>query len=405
MHLGQPADLYCMGTGATSSEGLVRRLLSLAIVGAGMAAVAGCGAAQSAHVPSRSPGAAPGTENPKAQSSLATLVAKTRSGVIRIEANGCAGQAVGTGVVIGPRLVATVEHVVAGASTISLKQDGRIVSSATVIGEDSARDVALLRTSSAINGYVFSLASRAPQLGDSVAALGFPLGLPLTVTRGSVGGTARTIPINGIDRRDLVQTDAAVNPGNSGGPLISTDTGQVVGFVDLGTSGLNGIAFAVSSQVAQPLLQAWQAAPQPLPAALCSNPDGSPSGPPVAPPASGTPTGVVNGQDGGGFNVGQGCSDNPHSSLLGCNDSPSMPVGDSARTCAGGITIDAQTTTCGLAQAVLANYQTDGPVSVLNPDTGQNERLSCLTGGSGTTGYVFCQGEAASGALYLRWHP
>jgi len=114
-----------------------------------------------------------------------------------------------------------------------------------------------------------------------VAALGFPLGLPLTVTRGSVSGLDRSIPIVGLVRRRLVQTDAAVNPGNSGGPLLSSDTGVVVGLVDLGTSQANGLAFAVSAQVAGPLLQAWATAPQVVPAASCANSNP----PPAATPA------------------------------------------------------------------------------------------------------------------------
>lgn len=392
----------------------MRRPLSFALAGICIAAVAGCGASQSttftsaATSPSSVSAAPVQPKGVSAPVSLATLVARTQSGVIRVEANGCSQQAVGTGVVIGPHLVATVEHVIDGASTITLKQGDTIVSSATVIGADSARDVALLRTSSPIHGYVFQLASRVPRLGDSVAALGFPLGLPLTVTRGSVSGTSRTIPINGIDRRDLVQTDAAINPGNSGGPLLSTDTGQVVGFVDLGTTATNGIAFAVSAKVAQPLLQAWQTAPQPIPAAVCSGSNGAPPQAAVPPPAAAPPNstpGAVSGQDGSGFNTGQGCSDNPNSSLPGCNDSPSIPAGDQAQSCPNGITVDATTTSCGLAENVYANYQTDGPVTALSPETGQVYTFDCFTGGPGTTGYVFCQGQAGNSALYLRWHP
>ena len=200
---------------------------------------------------------------------LAGLVAKVRSAVIRIQTDACGLREIGTGFLIGPRLVATVEHVVDGASSIQLVQDGRPVATGTVIGEDPARDVALVRSSVAIPGKPLRLASRAPQVGESVAALGFPLGLPLTVTQGSVSGLGRTIPINGIRRRQLVQTDAAVNPGNSGGPLLAVDTGAVVGLVDLGTNLANGIGFAVSAQVAQPLMRAWQVAPQAVPVATC----------------------------------------------------------------------------------------------------------------------------------------
>jgi Trypsin-like peptidase domain len=108
-------------------------------------------------------------------------------------------------------------------------------------------------------------------LGEPVVALGFPLGLPLTSTQGTVSGVGRTIPIEGVNRRDMVQTDAAVNPGNSGGPLIDVDSGDVVGLVDLGSSQINGIAFAVSTQIAQPLLQAWQHAPEPVSTAACAD--------------------------------------------------------------------------------------------------------------------------------------
>ena len=200
----------------------------------------------------------------------------------------CDGTDIGTGFLVGNRLVATVEHVVDGGQTITLKQNGKVVAHATVIGSDSARDLALVRTDKPIRGHHFVVATRSPQLGDDVAAIGFPLALPLTVTRGTVSGMDRTIPIDGLKRRNLIQTDAAVNPGNSGGPLI-TDSGAVVGLVDLGTSQANGLAFAVSSQVAKPLLQAWQAAPQPVSAATCPSP-ASPSAQAAAPPSSGTST-------------------------------------------------------------------------------------------------------------------
>lgn len=189
--------------------------------------------------------------------------------MVRIEITTCAKAGVGTGIVVGPRLVATVEHVIDQASSVTIKRNGRILASGTVIGADPGRDLALVRTSKPIKGYRFRLADRAPELGEAVAALGYPLGLPLTVTRGSVSGLDRTIAIEGLQRRKLVQTDAALNPGNSGGPLFSADTGEVLGLVDLGSLTFNGIAFAVSAEIAGPLLEAWTKAPQPLPAATC----------------------------------------------------------------------------------------------------------------------------------------
>lgn len=225
--------------------------------------------------------------SPSSGLGLPDLVAKVRSGVIRIEAAACDGTgAIGTGFLVGPRLVVTVEHVVERSSRITLKREGKRVATARVIGSDTARDLALLETSASISGYRFTFAPRAPRLGEEVAALGYPLGLPLTVTRGSVSGMNRTIPIAGVNRRRLVQTDAAVNPGNSGGPLLAIDGGEIVGLVDLGTNQANGIAFAVSSQVAGPLVAAWSSSPQPVSASDCGS---SPSPPATAAPP-GPPT-------------------------------------------------------------------------------------------------------------------
>lgn len=93
-----------------------------------------------------------------------------------------------------------------------------------------------------------------------------------------------TIPINGIDRTRLVQTDAPVNPGNSGGPLM-TDTGTVIGLVDLGTTQANGLAFAVSADVAGPLVESWTAAPQPTPNQTCASAAPPPPQPSTTPAA------------------------------------------------------------------------------------------------------------------------
>ena len=194
----------------------------------------------------------------------------------------------GTGFLIGPQLVATVDHVVDGATSITLKRNGAYLTSATVIGSDPVRDLALLRTAQPINGYRFRLASRAPRIGEQVAALGFPLGLPLTFTRGSISGLGRTQPIDGTMRQSLVQTDTALNPGNSGGPLM-TENGEVVGLVDANDTEASGVSFAVSALVARPLLAAWKTSPQPQALAYCG------SAPVAAPPLTTAPAPPVNG--------------------------------------------------------------------------------------------------------------
>jgi hypothetical protein len=223
------------------------------------------------------------TSSPAA--SFSDVIDRVKSGVIRIEGRGCGVSSIGTGFLVKPNLVATVEHVVDGATKISLKRNGRVLSTARVIGLDRDRDLALLETDKRISGYNFGFAAGSPRLGENVGAIGFPLGLPLTVTQGSVSGFDRTIPIDGVKRQHLVQTDAAVNPGNSGGPLLSRETGQVVGLVDLGTHAANGIAFAVSASVAAPLFRAWAQAPQSPAQIACGN-----TQPPGRVSASGAPS-------------------------------------------------------------------------------------------------------------------
>jgi S1-C subfamily serine protease len=204
--------------------------------------------------------------------SLPDLIQKIRSGIVRIDVTGCGFKGAGTGVLVGPREVVTVEHVIHSARGIRIVRDGKVLAKAIVIGSDGARDLALLRTTAAISGYRLRISTNAPRLGDSVAVIGYPLSLPLSVTKGTVSGLARVIPIHGVKRRGLIQTDAAVNPGNSGGPVLLLPSGKVVGLVDLGSLRVNGVAFAVSGKVAAKLVDAWKAAPQPLPAARCHRP-------------------------------------------------------------------------------------------------------------------------------------
>jgi S1-C subfamily serine protease len=236
-------------------------MLAATVVAA--AALAGCGSTAQRQVAAR-----PAVPN------LADVVASVRSGIVRIETETCDETAVGTGFLVGPRLVATVAHVIDGALSITLKRNGQTAGSATVIGTDASRDLALLRTTVPMDGHVFTLARRPPRLGADVAAIGFPLDLPLTVTRGTISGAGRTVKIDGINRRGLIQTDAAVNPGNSGGPLVSIKNGEVVGLMDLKNVEASGIGFAVSAHDADPLLEAWKTAPKPVAAAACTSDSG-----------------------------------------------------------------------------------------------------------------------------------
>ena len=116
--------------------------------------------------------------------SLPVLVARTEKPVIWIETDGWNMKTGGTSFLIGPRLVATVEYVVEGATSIKLVQGGWVVASGVVIGEDAARDVALVRTSTPIKRTFLKFASGSLALGESVAAITFPV---LAIADGDFG--------------------------------------------------------------------------------------------------------------------------------------------------------------------------------------------------------------------------
>jgi hypothetical protein len=181
----------------------------------------------------------------------------------------CGGQGVGSGFLLSPTLVATVNHVVDQAAVISLEANGQRTSG-TVIGSDPTTDLALVRTTQPLPGHVFSLATAPPPVGTRVAAIGFPLGQPITFTQGGISGLDRSIPINGTTRSGLIETDTPLNPGNSGGPLIDP-TGAVVGLVDAQLTQANGIGYAVPAGQASPAFTTWQTAPQPPAPASCVN--------------------------------------------------------------------------------------------------------------------------------------
>ncbi len=180
------------------------------------------------------------------------------SGVVRLDATSCEGTGTGTGFLLEPDLVATVAHVVAGTETVLVSTEDEEVEG-TVVGIDPSLELALVRTDEPLDGHVFALARREPDVGEEVAAIGYPLAGPQSFTRGSVSGLDRSLELDGASLEGLVQTDAAINPGNSGGPLLTLD-GDVVGLVDAKRVDAESIAFAIPSTTAREVFADWDGA-------------------------------------------------------------------------------------------------------------------------------------------------
>ena len=147
-------------------------------------------------------------------------------------------------------LILTNAHVVRDAKEVSVKLSDRREFSAKVLGSDPVTDVAVLRIDAQGLPTVRLGDPKQLSVGDPVLAIGAPFGFEQTATQGIVSAKGRSLPGDAVV--PFIQTDAAVNPGNSGGPLFS-GTGEVVGInaqIYSHTGGYQGLAFAIPIDVA-----------------------------------------------------------------------------------------------------------------------------------------------------------
>ena len=176
--------------------------------------------------------------------------------VVQIEADG----AIGSGFVAADGgLILTASHVVGRSETVTLRlQDGTSVSG-TVVAVDKSIDTAVIRAdeSAATDLKPLALGALADvQVGEMTIAIGSPFGLSQTVTTGIVSALGRTVPTPMGELHDLIQTDAAINSGNSGGPLIDGE-GRAIGIntaIASASGGSDGIGFAVPVDQATQIL-------------------------------------------------------------------------------------------------------------------------------------------------------
>ena len=147
--------------------------------------------------------------------------------------------------------IVTAAHVVDNATSITVKLQDGTTRTATVLGTDNATDIAVLKIDpTGLTLHPLKLGSSASVgIGDAVAAIGDPFSYERSISTGIISGVDRTIEApNGFTVAHALQTDAALNPGNSGGPLLDSQ-GRVIGVVDqIATNGADqssGVGFAV----------------------------------------------------------------------------------------------------------------------------------------------------------------
>ncbi len=257
--------------GAASGPG--RRLVALlvatslvsAIVAAGgtYLAVSGTGLLDAPHAAATS-GTRVSVESNS--STIIAAVSKVNRAVVQILANdGNGNSEVGAGMIFDVRgWVLTNKHVVAGMKslTVRLADDRRVA--ATIYGLDTLSDLAIIKLQGATDIWSVDLGdSSSLQVGELAIAIGSPLGLgyPNSVSSGIVSALGRDIAVtgnsagsSGTGLHGLIQTDAAINAGNSGGPLVDA-SGKVVGITTVEAPSAKGIGFAIPIDIAKPIMQ------------------------------------------------------------------------------------------------------------------------------------------------------
>ena len=193
--------------------------------------------------------------------SLTQLYKNVSPGVVDIVVDESSGngfgdqgaQAEGSGFVVDTSGdIVTNQHVVSGATSIKVTfQDGK-TAKATLVGTDPSTDIAVIKVSvdsSELHPLSFG-SSAGVQVGQPVAAIGSPFGLPETLTSGIISALNRTISApNNYSISGAIQTDAPINHGNSGGPLLNS-SGDVIGVnaqIESDSGGNDGVGFAIPS--------------------------------------------------------------------------------------------------------------------------------------------------------------
>lgn len=248
-------------------------IVAALLIGAGVGGGVGAAVALETDSDSDAPQAAAVNETiAETTSSIATLYKSVKDSVVEIHAsNGgestpfgqqSPGQATGSGFVIdGDGHIVTNQHVVDGAQSVRVEfADGTEVD-AEIVGTDPSTDIAVLdvdRPSSELTPLPFA-STGALQVGAAVIVLGSPFGLEGTLTTGVISAVGREIQSpNGFTIENAVQTDASMNQGNSGGPVLDT-RGRVVGVaaqIRSESGGSDGVGYAIPGDTAKRVAQA-----------------------------------------------------------------------------------------------------------------------------------------------------
>ena len=184
-------------------------------------------------------------------SAVVAVVERAAPSVVAVEVRGARAGGTGSGVLITPDGYAvTNHHVIAAGGNVRIHlPDGRVVAAA-IVGGDPATDIALLRAHASALEFATLGSTKDLKVGQLVVAIGNPLGFSETVSAGIVSAKGRVLrSVDGRAIDNIVQHTAPLNPGNSGGPLVTT-AHEVVGINTAIIAAAQGIGFAVPADTA-----------------------------------------------------------------------------------------------------------------------------------------------------------
>jgi len=248
----EPAGVDDAGSRAPRRARSTQRRLVVAWLAAGMVLllVIAVLATRLASTPGTTSATAPASPAPTATATapltVPTIYQRAAPSVVTVRA----GNELGTGVIVADNgTILTADHVIAGAKSVTVTFADGTVANATVVAADKKTDIAELTPVRLPQVVVPATLGGGADVGASVVAIGNPLGLTDSVSAGVVSGLNRTADTDTGKRSGLIQFDAAVNPGSSGGPLLDS-SGMVIGIVVAladpdGQDAFAGIGFAV----------------------------------------------------------------------------------------------------------------------------------------------------------------
>ena len=195
-------------------------------------------------------------------SSATEIAQEVEPAIVGINGIYSSGESVGSGVCVASNgYILTNSHVVSGAKSIVLHMSDKKTATASIVYDNPVSDLAIVKSSYAIP-YLSLGDSSVLQVGEDVLAVGTPLTLSLThtFTKGIVSALNRTLKVDSSSgegyMQNLIQHDASLNPGNSGGPLLNS-RGEIVGINTLKISTGEGIGFAIPSSSFATLLESY----------------------------------------------------------------------------------------------------------------------------------------------------